>query len=155
MTVIILRLGDRTVQARVSPDGHVLLDDTRFTVEPESSGTYLVSDGNRRWHVAVAAAGDTRWVSVDGQVAVLETGAAAGARRKAHGAGAMTAPMPATVVKILVEPGQAVTEGETVMVLEAMKMELPIKAPQAGVVKTVRCAVGDLVQPDVPLVDLA
>ena len=66
----------------------------------------------------------------------------------------MTAPMPATVVKVLVEPGQAVAEGDTVLVLEAMKMELPIRAPRAGVVKAVHCAQGELVQPGVALVEL-
>ena len=46
------------------------------------------------------------------------------------------------------------TEGETVIVLEAMKMELPIKAPRSGVVKAVHCAKGDLVQPGVNLLEL-
>ena len=63
-------------------------------------------------------------------------------------------PMPATVVAINATPGQAVTEGETLIVLEAMKMELPIKAPRSGVVKAVHCAKGDLVQPGVNLLEL-
>jgi 3-methylcrotonyl-CoA carboxylase alpha subunit len=63
-------------------------------------------------------------------------------------------PMPATVVAIHAVPGQAVTEGETIIVLEAMKMELPIKAPRSGVVKAVHCAKGDLVQPGVNLLEL-
>jgi biotin carboxyl carrier protein len=67
----------------------------------------------------------------------------------------MMAPMPATVVKVLVEPGAEVAEGDTVLVLEAMKMELPIRAPRAGVVRTVRCEPGQLVQPGIALVDLA
>ena len=66
----------------------------------------------------------------------------------------MMAPMPATVAKLLVAPGQSVAEGETVLVLEAMKMELPVRAPRAGVVKAVHCAQGELVQPGVALVDL-
>ena len=64
------------------------------------------------------------------------------------------APMPATVVKVLVGPGQSVAEGDTVLVLEAMKMELPIRAPRAGLIAAVHCAQGDLVQPGVALVDL-
>ena len=64
-------------------------------------------------------------------------------------------PMPATVVSINAVPGQAVSEGETLIVLEAMKMELPIKAPRGGVVKAVHCAKGDLVQPGVNLLELA
>ena len=48
----------------------------------------------------------------------------------------------------------AVSEGDTLIVLEAMKMELPIKAPRGGVVKAVHCAKGDLVQPGVNLLEL-
>ena len=107
--------------------------------------------------MAVADAGDARWVSVDGQVAVVEveSGQPRGApRKKTARADAMMAPMPATVVKLLVAPGQAVAEGETVLVLEAMKMELPIRAPRDGVVAAVHCAQGELVQPGVALVEL-
>ena len=63
------------------------------------------------------------------------------------------APMPATVVAINTAPGQTVNEGDTVIVLEAMKMELPIKAPRSGVVKAVHCAKGELVQPGVNLLE--
>jgi 3-methylcrotonyl-CoA carboxylase alpha subunit len=64
------------------------------------------------------------------------------------------APMPATVVAINTAVGQAVHEGDTVIVLEAMKMELPIRAPRTGVVKAVHCAQGDLVQPGVNLLEI-
>jgi biotin carboxyl carrier protein len=105
--------------------------------------------------VAVADAGDARWVSVNGQVAVLEVeGPSRGGRKKTARADAMMAPMPATVVKLLVEPGQTVTEGATVLVLEAMKMELPVRAPRDGVVAAVHCRQGELVQPGIALVDL-
>jgi biotin carboxyl carrier protein len=62
--------------------------------------------------------------------------------------------MPATVVAINAAPGQTVSEGDTLIVLEAMKMELPIKAPRNGVVKAVNCAKGELVQPGVNLLEL-
>jgi 3-methylcrotonyl-CoA carboxylase alpha subunit len=156
MTSITIRLGPRTINARVDAAGEVLIDDAAFAVTPAGPGLYVVDDGMQRWHVAVAGAGDTRWVSVDGQVAEVEidTGRSRGGRRRSAGGGAMMAPMPATVVKVLVQAGQSVSEGEAVLVLEAMKMELPIRAPRAGVVAAVRCAPGDLVQPGVALVDL-
>jgi biotin carboxyl carrier protein len=64
------------------------------------------------------------------------------------------APMPATVVSINTAVGQTVSEGDTVIVLEAMKMELPIKAPRAGLVKAIHCAKGELVQPGINLLEL-
>ena len=115
-------------------------------------GWYVVDDGDRRWRVAVAGHGDTQWVFVNGQVATV-TAATAGRRRgKSSEAGVMS-PMPATVVAIHVTPGQVVTEGDTLIVLEAMKMELPIRAPRTGVIKTVACAKGELVQPGVNLLE--
>jgi biotin carboxyl carrier protein len=62
--------------------------------------------------------------------------------------------MPATVVKVFVEAGARVSKGDTLLMLEAMKMELPVKAPRDGVVRAVRCQAGELVQPGVSLVEL-
>ena len=78
-------------------------------------------------------------------------------RRSARGSAGhgLVAPMPATVIKILVTPGQSVKKGDTLVVLEAMKMELPIRAPADAMVAAVRCREGDLVQADVALVEFA
>jgi len=118
-------------------------------------GWFLVDDGERRLRVAVAADANGTWIFMDGQVARLDNGRQdTTSRRRSRGARDVTSPMPATVVAINAVPGQAVTEGETIIVLEAMKMEMPIKAPRSGVVKAVHCARGDLVQPGVNLLEL-
>jgi biotin carboxyl carrier protein len=62
--------------------------------------------------------------------------------------------MPATVVAVKVTPGQQVEEGELLITLEAMKMELPIKAPRAGRVRSIACREGEIVQSGVPLLEL-
>ncbi|MBC2932219.1 biotin carboxylase N-terminal domain-containing protein [Nocardioides sp. zg-1228] len=64
----------------------------------------------------------------------------------ATGDGTLLAPMPGTVLAVHVAEGQAVAEGETMGVMEAMKMELALRAPFAGTVTIVGAAVGDLVR---------
>ncbi len=56
------------------------------------------------------------------------------------------APMAAKVFEVKVKPGDKIEEGEEALVLEAMKMEMPIVAEESGIVKEVRCAVGDAVE---------
>jgi pyruvate carboxylase subunit B len=67
---------------------------------------------------------------------------------KATQPGDATAPMPGRVVRILVEEGQPVQEGQTVAIVEAMKMENEIHAPITGVVKKIFAKPGDNVTPD-------
>ena len=55
-------------------------------------------------------------------------------------------PITGVVIKANVAPGQSIAENELIMVLEAMKMETNVTAPQAGVVKSVRVAAGDAVK---------
>jgi 3-methylcrotonyl-CoA carboxylase alpha subunit len=74
--------------------------------------------------------------------------------RTHHVAQSLAAPMPATVIKVLVSPGATVAKGDTVLVLEAMKMELPLRAPADATVVAVNCREGELVQPDTVLVEL-
>ncbi|MET0407686.1 MAG: carboxyltransferase domain-containing protein, partial [Hyphomicrobium sp.] len=58
------------------------------------------------------------------------------------GATAVESPVPGSVWKILVEPGTAVAEGDTLIIVESMKMEMAVPAPASGVVREIRCAEG-------------
>jgi biotin carboxyl carrier protein len=64
------------------------------------------------------------------------------------------APMGGKVIEVLVNPGDAVEEGEEVVIIEAMKMEMPIMTDDAGTVKAVNCKQGDAVEADAVLVVL-
>ena len=50
------------------------------------------------------------------------------------------------VWQVIAAPGTAVAEGDTVMVIESMKMEIPVSAPHAGTVKEILFAEGDMVE---------
>lgn len=62
--------------------------------------------------------------------------------------GVLKSPMQGTIVDILVSPGDEVSEGDVVLILEAMKMENEIHAPRSGVVRDIAVAKGDAVTPD-------
>jgi len=60
-----------------------------------------------------------------------------------------------TVWKIEVRPGEAIAAGQTVVILESMKMEMPVEAEQAGTVSAVLVKEGQAVEEGAPLVELA
>ena len=78
--------------------------------------------------------------------------AAAGAAGLAGGT--LTAPMPGKVVKLLVKEGDTVTEGQTLLILEAMKMQNEYKSPAAGVVIKLHVGEGATVETASPMVEL-
>jgi biotin carboxyl carrier protein len=69
--------------------------------------------------------------------------------------GEVTSPLPGTIVSINVSEGDTVSHGQELFVLEAMKMNNPIRATQAGVVEEILVAVGEQVQHGAPLMVIA
>ena len=80
--------------------------------------------------------------------------AAPAAAPSAAGAVAVTAPMPGKILGVKASAGQAVKRGQVLLILEAMKMENEIVAPQDGTVATINVAVGDSVEPGATLATL-
>jgi len=104
----------------------------------------------------VVAQGREIWVSFDGEIYQLKkaarsrtsSGTAENGERHLH------APMPGQIRDIQVAPGDEVTQGQSLLILEAMKMEIRIQAPKTGVVAAVHVALGNAVEKDQLLVEL-
>jgi acetyl/propionyl-CoA carboxylase alpha subunit len=71
-----------------------------------------------------------------------------------HGESTVVAPMPGTVIRVEVEPGSEVKARQALVILEAMKMEIPVNSPFEGTVKSVHIAPGDRVAGGALLVEL-
>ena len=122
-------------------------------VVPLGNCRYQIDDGGTRRIAYAVTAGDT-WVFLEGRVFVVPVSGSVARRASTDDAAALMAPMPATVVDIHVTPGQQVARDALLITLEAMKMELPIKAPRDGRVTAISCKPGELVQPGVRLMEI-
>ena len=105
-------------------------------------------------HLAhVAKVGDDWWIHMDGRTHVVRMHES-GSSEAESVQGGMSAPMPGTILEILVKQGQRVREGQTLLVMAAMKMEHRIQAPRAGEVTRLHYSVGDSVDMGTTLVEI-
>ena len=123
---------------------------------PQLQGDQLLVEHNgvRRAHLAVRNEGSVylRWNAEMHAVTLFDPIAAVEANQSHQGG--LTAPMNGSIVRVLVEVGQRVEAGTQLVVLEAMKMEHSIRAPQTGVVKALYCQEGEMVAEGSALVEL-
>ena len=139
--VFALTLDDKTIQAEV--------------LQVENGKLDLLIDG-RHLTAYVSSDNAKRWVTVNGQTFVLTK--SSGAKRSGHAhhaAGELTAPMPGQVRAVNVSEGDTVTKGQTLLVMEAMKMEIRVHAPFDGVVQSLTVKVGQTVEREQILVKIA
>lgn len=137
----------------VSWDGRVVecqlrqQDDCRFLLD------VIAADGGRRTiRAAGATHGDERQLWVNGQMASYHRRRQR--RSETSYSGSLAATIPAVVTEILVAVGDRVTAGEKLILLESMKMIIPIQAPHDGLVTAVNCVEGQPVQAGVQLIEL-
>jgi acetyl/propionyl-CoA carboxylase alpha subunit len=120
----------------------------------ESGKLDLLIDGK---HVTayVSSDGAKRWVTVDGQTSVL-TKSTEGARKSSghDHASELAAPMPGVVRSVNVSEGESVSKGQTLLVLEAMKMEIRIQAPRDGIIQKLTVRQGQTVEREQVLIEI-
>ncbi len=141
-------------------------DTLRITAEGEESTVEVLYYGEGRIRAlideepveaGVVANADEMLVSLRGETHRLRKPAPPAVDEAGPGAGAaanLTAPMPGTVVRVLVEEGQEVEEGQLLLVLEAMKMEQPVSAPHDGIVSSLPFEEGSLVPGGAVLIEV-
>lgn len=113
----------------------------------------MVEDDGARTAYAVVH-GRATWVFLEGQAYVFHGEGSRGRAAAPDERSSLSAPMPARVLSVEVEVGQVVAQGDVLVTLEAMKMELPIRAPRDGTVAAVSCQTGRMVGAGDPLVEL-
>ena len=131
-----------------------------------AAGVYRVEHEGRNEIVYAAGPDEDRWVFWNGQVyrGDFRSQRPDSGGKNSHGnhpradkgrhPASIAAPMPARVIRIVASTGAHVRRGDTLLVLEAMKMELPLRAPGDGIVTAIHCQEGELVQADAVLMDL-
>jgi biotin carboxyl carrier protein len=150
-----------TVSFDLTPSGksyRAAMGDQTFNIEilqAEDGKLHLLIDG-KRITAYISSEGVRRWVTIDGQTILLTT--SSGVRRRGHSgqhaAGELTAPMPGQVRAVNVSEGDVVAKGQTLLVLEAMKMEIRIHAPQDGIVKKLFVRAGETVEREQMLIEV-
>jgi biotin carboxyl carrier protein len=137
-----VHLGEKTVEVEIlqAKDGKLEL-----LIEGKQITAYVSSDNAKRW------------VTVNGRTLLLTKSSGAQPRGAAHhhAAGELTAPMPGQVRAVNVSEGESVTKGQTLLLLEAMKMEIRVQAPRDGVVKKLSVQQGQTVEREQLLVEIA
>ena len=121
---------------------------------PKEDGVYTVTHNGQDYVVEVKAGGDISSIQVAGQV-VAAPQAAAPQAAPVGNAEDVTVPLAGNIWKVLVSPNQQVNEGDTLVILEAMKMETEIKAGHSGVVANINVKEGDSVTVGQVLLSLA
>ncbi len=154
-----------TVEVEISGDSdqlQVSIGDEKLVIETCQLSDHLFSltvDGRSR-RVFVAQYQERTYVHIGGKVIILEDAAKetnqqrSGAGASGPSTGAITSQMPGNLIKVMVQEGDTVEEGQALVIVEAMKMENEIRSPSHGVVKSVNFSVGDLVDAGVPIVEL-
>lgn len=155
-----------TFDIEINEDGRILINDEERMIdfrELRKGELYSILLDHLSFEGVVEERNDLYHVLLDGDLYEVEvtderSRRLAGAFMAFGDAGgeiSIRAPMPGLIVRISVEEGQAVQKGETVVILESMKMENELKSPREGTIHRINVAVGESVEQNKALVTIA
>ncbi|QDP26047.2 acetyl/propionyl/methylcrotonyl-CoA carboxylase subunit alpha [Bradyrhizobium cosmicum] len=122
-----------------------------FAIAPKEGGFDLTLDGVKSQVAAVIDGHELYLRTRNGRFDLHWVDPFGGETEEQTGADKIAAPLPGTVVAVLAEEGATLEKGAPILTLEVMKMEQTLRAPYAGVLKSIKCKVGDIVQEGVEL----
>ncbi|MBR0728468.1 acetyl/propionyl/methylcrotonyl-CoA carboxylase subunit alpha [Bradyrhizobium japonicum] len=122
-----------------------------FVVVPKDGGFDLTLDGVKSSVAAVIDGHELYLRTRNGRFDLHWVDPFGGESEEHVGEDKIAAPLPGTVVAVLAEEGAKLDKGAPILTLEVMKMEQTLRAPYAGVLKSIKCKVGDIVQEGVEL----
>ena len=152
------QIGLKFLENRNNPDAFEPVptaEDAAPGKKAEGPETYTVDVNGKKYVVAVSEGGEISQIQGEGGAASAPA-ASSSAPAPAAGEGEpLVAPLGGNIFKVLVSPGDAVEEGDVLIILEAMKMETEVRAPKAGTIGEVFIKVGDAVSPDDEMLTIA
>lgn len=122
-----------------------------FTIAPKDGGFDLTLDGVKSSIAAVIDGHELYLRTRNGRFDLHWVDPFGGESEEHVGEDKIAAPLPGTVVAVLAEEGTKLEKGASILTLEVMKMEQTLRAPYVGVLKSIKCKVGDIVQEGVEL----
>lgn len=126
----------------------VIYHGERFKVKLEGVSAQVEPNKPRKYYLRIDGRLEEVQLFVKEEATGIKPQIQQSSRQRASQIGDATAPMPGRVVRILVKEGESVKEGQTILIVEAMKMENEIHAPISGVVEAIFVKPGDNVTPD-------
>jgi len=138
MTTYIFRSDPGRRHQVLKRGGHMRVDGADLPVHARDAHHYVIQAGARPAHVRVCAQGDTLYLQLRGRSCAIDRidPARSGAAGAGASQGSAIAPMPGVVVSWIAQPGSQVKASQALLVIESMKLQMTIEAPQDGTLKS-------------------
>ncbi len=163
MSEFVININDTELQVRILSDDKVSINNSESDYEliEVKNNSYILKLDNKQYQVDLIDKDKESYEILINNVQINSIARSSLEHRamklieqaniKSHHRTEMKAPMPGMILKIKKNPGDKITQGESILILEAMKMENDLKSPASGIIKEINVAEGDAVEKGVKL----